>query len=83
MTDNWYKKDSRPAKVVTLLTTFRSALTLQLSAMKFFSFVTTASILVGTTFAQSIAIGAPAAGTSVSAGSQLVVEVDRPVSAVH
>ena len=48
--------------------------------MKFLAGVVMAIALVSSTFAQTIAIGAPAAGSNVSAGNQLVVEVDRPVS---
>ena len=50
--------------------------------MKFLAGVVMAIALVSSTFAQTIAIGAPAAGSNVSAGNQLIVEVDRPVSEV-
>lgn len=36
--------------------------------------------LVATCIAQGIQIGVPAAGTTVSPGQNLTVEVDRPVS---
>lgn len=37
-------------------------------------------LLAAAAFAQSVDIGAPASGTTVKAGSNITVEVDRPVS---
>ncbi|KAJ7023070.1 hypothetical protein C8F04DRAFT_970561 [Mycena alexandri] len=46
--------------------------------MKFFSSLIFSTLLATTAFAQSAAIGAPADGSSVQAGSNITVEVDRP-----
>ncbi|KAJ6555077.1 hypothetical protein DFH09DRAFT_1165476 [Mycena vulgaris] len=46
--------------------------------MKFFSSLALGTILATTAFAQRIEIGAPADGSSVKAGSNMTVEVDRP-----
>ncbi|KAJ7769220.1 hypothetical protein DFH07DRAFT_769116 [Mycena maculata] len=48
--------------------------------MKFFSSLFMSAMLVTTAFAQTADIGAPAPGTTVTAGSNLTVEVDRPDS---
>ncbi|KAJ7653161.1 hypothetical protein DFH06DRAFT_1204857 [Mycena polygramma] len=45
--------------------------------MKFFS-VALSAILATTAYAQSVAIGAPADGTTVQPGSNITVEIDRP-----
>ncbi|KAJ7694857.1 hypothetical protein B0H17DRAFT_931470 [Mycena rosella] len=46
--------------------------------MKFLSSLALSVMLATTAFAQSIAIGAPVDGSSVKAGSNITVEVDRP-----
>ncbi|KAJ7479696.1 hypothetical protein FB451DRAFT_1086261 [Mycena latifolia] len=46
--------------------------------MKFLSSLALGATLVSTAFAQGIAIGAPADGSTVTAGSNITVEVDRP-----
>lgn len=48
--------------------------------MKFFSTLAVVSACATTALAQGIKIASPVANASVSSGSQLVVEVDRPVS---
>ncbi|KAJ7080584.1 hypothetical protein B0H15DRAFT_953455 [Mycena belliarum] len=46
--------------------------------MKFLSYLGMPALLATTAFAQRIAIGAPLDGASVTAGSSITVEVDRP-----
>ncbi|KAJ7621002.1 hypothetical protein FB45DRAFT_1032274 [Roridomyces roridus] len=48
--------------------------------MKFFSSLVATSLLVATAFGQGVRIGAPAAGTTVSSGTNITVEVERPRS---
>jgi hypothetical protein len=47
--------------------------------MKLLSYALLFSSFVGTAFCQSAVIGLPADGTTVSPGSTITVEVDRPV----
>ncbi|KAJ7449190.1 hypothetical protein FB451DRAFT_1053488 [Mycena latifolia] len=46
--------------------------------MKFLSSVALSAMFATAAFAQNVAIGAPANGASVKAGSNITVEVDRP-----
>ncbi|KAF7377898.1 hypothetical protein MSAN_00213500 [Mycena sanguinolenta] len=46
--------------------------------MKFFSSLALSTIFIAGAFAQSVDIGAPADGTTVSAGSNITVEIDKP-----
>ncbi|KAJ7062040.1 hypothetical protein C8F01DRAFT_122908 [Mycena amicta] len=46
--------------------------------MKFLASFATCAALVGAAVAQGVLIGAPAPGSTVSAGSSIVVEIDRP-----
>ncbi|KAF7377903.1 hypothetical protein MSAN_00214000 [Mycena sanguinolenta] len=48
------------------------------STMKFFSSLALSAIFMAGALAQSVDIGAPADGTTVSAGSNITVEIDRP-----
>ncbi|KAJ6461078.1 hypothetical protein C8R45DRAFT_879278 [Mycena sanguinolenta] len=48
--------------------------------MKFLSSLALSALCAATALAQSVQIGAPAAGTTVSAGSNITVEIDRPDS---
>jgi hypothetical protein len=50
-----------------------------LLTMKFFPSLALSSLFASAAFAQNVAIGAPADGTTVTAGSNMTVEVDRPV----
>jgi hypothetical protein len=47
--------------------------------MKFVLSVLASALFVGSALAQGIAIGFPADGTLVTAGSNITVEIDRPV----
>ncbi|KAJ7143723.1 hypothetical protein C8R44DRAFT_864760 [Mycena epipterygia] len=47
--------------------------------MKFFSSLLVSAALAGSALAQSIAIGAPASGTTVTAGSNITVQVVHPL----
>jgi uncharacterized membrane protein len=52
---------------------------LQTTTMKFVLSVLASTLFIGFALAQSIAIGFPADGTPVTAGSSITVEIDRPV----
>jgi hypothetical protein len=47
--------------------------------MKLFILVTSIALLITNAVAQGVVIGSPADGTSVAAGSNLAVKIDRPV----
>ena len=51
--------------------------------MKFALVSLVSSLLIGSAVSQGIAIGFPKDGASMAAGSQITVEVDRPVSLLH
>ncbi|KAF7377901.1 hypothetical protein MSAN_00213800 [Mycena sanguinolenta] len=46
--------------------------------MKFLSSLALSTVFAATALAQSVGIGAPPDGTTVSAGSNITVEIDRP-----
>ncbi|KAF7377905.1 hypothetical protein MSAN_00214200 [Mycena sanguinolenta] len=48
--------------------------------MKFLGSLALSAVFAATALAQAVDIGAPAAGTTVSAGSNITVEIDRPDS---